>query len=275
MHIARFILAAVLIFYAVWGLTLYFGQDRIIFPRFALSEPAAGAPPGIESWTRPIAGGTVEAWYAPASRPAATVVAGPVVVYFHGNGELIDEQRRTIEFYRRLGISVLLPEFRGYGRSAGRPSEASAVADAAAFVARLAQRPEIDARRVAFHGRSLGGGVAAQLCRRTTPAALILESSPASIAGLARRYLVPGFLVRHPFHTDRVVAQRRCPLLIIAGTLDTVVPVTEARALHALDPGCCYLELRAGHNDLPRDEDRDTYEETIVEFLRATGVLAG
>ena len=94
-----------------------------------------------------------------------------------------------------IWVRVLLPEYRGYGRSAGSPSQRAITEDLIAFYDLLARRPEVDAQRVVFHGRSLGGGAVCDLARHRKPAAVILMSTFTSMKRMAPRYLVPGFMV--------------------------------------------------------------------------------
>src|SRR5690606_34255575 len=101
--------------------------------------------------------GRVEAWLLPGDGVSAER-PGPAVVFAHGNAELIDHWPGALARYRRLGVSVVLPEYRGYGRSAGRPSESAIRDDLRALHARLSSHPMVDVTRLVYHGRSLGGG---------------------------------------------------------------------------------------------------------------------
>ncbi|MDC0667768.1 alpha/beta hydrolase [Nannocystis radixulma] len=247
-------------------------QERIIFPRqYANSRALPGPPDQVTSLWSPAPDGTrVEAWFI-AGKGVSREQPGPVVVFFHGNGELIDDQLALAAFYTARGASVLLPEYRGYGRSQGTPSQAAIVADMTRIYDELAARPEIDGARIVFHGRSLGGGVAAALAATRPPAALILESTFTSLAALARSHGLPESLCRHPFRTDRVLPGLQRPVLILHGADDELIPVAHGRSLHASAPESTYVELPGHHNDFPGD--RAAYEAAIVGFLRSAGVL--
>ena len=120
--------------YAVWCGGAYLLQDSIIFPCPRAQEPeeVAVRQHGIERiWLTPEDGSRVEAWYLAAPGRSAAH-PGPAVIYTHGNGELIDYWPAALEPYRQWGVSILLPEYRGYGRSTGKPSQAAVVADMAA-----------------------------------------------------------------------------------------------------------------------------------------------
>jgi len=249
-------------------------QERMIFPRqYANPRALSGPPEGVTSrWSAAPDGTRVEAWFI-AAEGVGAVRPGPVVVFFHGNGELIDDQRSLAAFYVAQGVSVLLPEYRGYGRTSGTPSQAAIVADMTRIYDELAARPEIDRGRIVFHGRSLGGGVAAALAAARPPAALILESTFTSLAALARTRGLPERLCRHPFRTDRVLPGLQRPVLILHGADDALIPAAHGRSLHASAPGSTYVELPGHHNDFPLD--RVAYEAAIVGFLRSAEVLGG
>ena len=215
----------------------------------------------------------MEAWFFPA-KPDPSGKPAPVVIYFHGNAELIDQQERIVEGYSKLGLSVFLPEYRGYGRSAGKPSEKEIGADMIRFYDRLIQRGDVDPSRIVFHGRSVGGGVAADLAVRRAPAALILESTFSSIASMALKFGAPPFLLKHPFRTDRVVEALDVPILIFHGTRDTVVPVSHGRRLHKLARGSTYVEYNSDHNDFPGDGNDEAYWREIQAFLVRPGILS-
>jgi fermentation-respiration switch protein FrsA (DUF1100 family) len=266
-------LIIVILAYVLWCVLLYTWQDRLVWPA-ELSQAQSARPKNAEAVSLPIPrGGAVEAWFFPA-KPDESGKPAPVVIYFHGNAELIDQQDRIVEGYSKLGISVFLPEYRGYGRSAGKPSEKEIGADMIRFYDRLIQRADVDPSRIVFHGRSVGGGVAADLATRRTPAALILESTFSSIAAMALKFGAPPFLLKHPFRTDRVVEGLDVPMLIFHGTRDTVVPVSHGRRLHKLARGSKYVEYNCEHNDFPGEANEDAYWREIQAFLVRPGVLS-
>lgn len=257
--------------YLAWWVVLYNVQDSMLFPRkFA---PPAAVKTRFEAsvMTVPIQGGTVEAWFVP-SDAAKAGKPGPVVVFFHGNAELIDYQDSMVAGYRRLGYSLLLPEFRGYGRSAGEPSQEGIGQDMVAFYDQLVQRPDVDKQRIVFHGRSLGGGVAADLAAKRTPAAMILESTFGSVASMAWGFAAPPLLVKHPFRTDRVLAKFDKPLLIFHGSDDDLIPVAQGRRLRdAANGKARYIEYPCKHNDFPGVGNYEKYWGEIGAFLGTLG----
>jgi fermentation-respiration switch protein FrsA (DUF1100 family) len=261
----------------VWLVTLYFLQTGMLFPSGYAGQPTAGPPPGAIVHTLDVDGGAVEAWLLPAL-PGSAAEAGseraPLVVIFHGNAELIDGQVWFANKFRALGCAVLLPEYRGYGRSAGSPGQDAIVEDASRFHDWAVAQPGIDPARVVIFGRSVGGGVAAQLAARRACAAVILESTFTSVASMAWRYGAPPFLLRHPFRSDRVLPSLGRPALIFHGDRDSIIPVSQGRALHAMTPGSVYIEFPTDHNDFPARRFEREYWSAVERFMNDAGILA-
>lgn len=225
-------------------------------------------PAGLERWWIDIEGGRVEAWYLPPDE--APEMAGPSVIFAHGNRERIDDWAERLAPYRAMGLAVLLPEYRGYGRSGGTPSEASLVDDFARFYDRLVDRPEIDGRRVVFHGRSLGGGVAGVLSARRPCAALVLESTFTNVPDLASQWMAPAAAIRDRFDTRAVLLDSSTATLIVHGVEDTLIPIRHAVELDRVAWDSRLLTFHAGHNDVPRNA---TYWRHVRELLVEAGVL--
>lgn len=260
--------------YAFWCVFLYFYQNRMIFlPHFA---PAPLSGPGskdiLVTKLDLEKGGQVESWFFPAPGASAEHPA-PVLVFFHGNAELIDYQDSLVAGYHQLGCSVLLPEFRGYGRSAGTPSQDALLADNTRFYDALVKQDNVDKDRIVFHGRSLGGGPAFDLAAHRRPAAVIVESTFSSIVAMARKYLIPDCLARHPFRNDRVIAELDAPVLILHGTADRIIPARHGRKLRELARDAEYVEFNAGHNDFPGEGNLQAYWNAIETFLTKRGIL--
>ncbi|MBX3317943.1 MAG: alpha/beta fold hydrolase [Phycisphaeraceae bacterium] len=269
------LLALGLIGYGVWCTMLFSMQDRMLFPREyaeATGAPANAERLAIKIESGPRSSGEVEAFLSlpPGEGPF------PLVVIFHGNAECVDGLDWYRERYTERGWAVLSPEYRGYGRSSGKPSEKAIVADALRFIDLVVNRPEIDTSRTVYHGRSLGGAVAAQVAALRPPHAMILESTFTSVASIAAGYGVPPFLVKNPFRTDRVLNNYAGPALLLHGIDDTIIPIEHSRRLakcapqrNANSPHApatrTLIEMPGGHNDFPVDEK--AYWEAIDTLL--------
>ncbi|MCC6971984.1 MAG: alpha/beta hydrolase [Phycisphaerales bacterium] len=270
-----------LVLYAAYLALMYRAQDSMIFvvQRVPEAQATLPPPPGFERVMIDGPGGLRhESWFFAAPGASAEHPA-PVVIFFHGNADMIDWLADRARDYAALGCSALLVEYPGYRANHGKPSEQSTVEEGVRAVELMRARPGVDANRIVLHGMSLGTGVAAQVAARTWdsaqagPAALILDSPFTSVASFAARYLVPPSIVKHPFHTDRVLGSLACPILIIHGTRDTIIPIEHGRTLSTLNPRTTTVELDAGHLDL--DRVHEAYWGPIRQFLAKAGVISG
>lgn len=252
----------------VAGLMITTLQRRILFPREHIPPPPPGLrpPPGLERLDITHDDGVSEGWFLPGDRVGPSH-PGPVVFFAHGNGELIDYAAPLLEPYRRRGLSVALLEYRGYHRSGGEPTEAALVADLVAFHDRVMARP--DTTLALAHGRSLGGGVVAGLARHRPLAALVFESTFLSVRRIARRFLLPGFLVADPFDTEEVIATFAGPVLVMHGRRDEIIPYTHGETLARLAPDATLVAFDSGHNDLPQGA---AYWAAIDALLARAGI---
>ena len=255
--------------YALYGVLVFALQRRLIYPGRAIR--VTGPPPvGVVPITIVTATGRGVAWFMPPLQRSRGE-RRPVVICFHGNGEVIDFLPEQFEGFVRLGMGVLLVEYPGFGRSTGNPTEESITEAAVAAYDAVLQREEVDPERVVVFGRSLGGGAACALAARRPSRALILQSAFTSTRPFARNFLAPGFLLRDVFDNAAVVAGYRQPLLLVHGSSDTIVPVGHSRLLQRLAPNARLVEFPCGHNDFPPDW-REFYRVVTV-FLQETGVL--
>ena len=266
-----------LLVYLVIAIVLYLGlvgcvQRSILFPHRMIPANLHEAPrEGVEVIhlkPQDLGGGSVEAWFIP-GRGVSAEAPGPVVLYAHGNGELIDYWDDELTRYTELGVSVMLVEYRGYGRSAGKPTQKAITRDFVAFYDLAIARPEVDKARVVFHGRSLGGGAMAALAREHKPAALILESSFTSVRAMAARFLVPWFLVLDPFDTRATLRTLDAPVLILHGDNDEVIPVAQARQNAEAAKNATLILYDTTHNAPPPE----MYWGDVEAFLVRIGIV--
>lgn len=203
-------------------------------------------------------------WYARPHGPADTDqgqvsdARRPVVLFFHGNaGNLTDRVDLLVELCE-MGAEVLAVDYRGYGRSAGRPSEEGLYRDAAAAWGFLTQTRDVEPSRIVVWGKSLGGAVAIELAAKLAgaqrPAGLIVQSSFTSVPAMAAEHypFLPRFLLRHRMDSLSRIGRVGCPLLVIHGEADEIVPINHGRALFdaAVQPKRFVPVPGVGHNDL-------------------------
>jgi fermentation-respiration switch protein FrsA (DUF1100 family) len=263
----------VVLVYAVWWGVLYTMQNKMLFPTDKLPMPVRQPrfPNTLVMQLKLDDGSTNEAWLIP-GRGVTPQHPGPLVVYFHGNAELIDFQDQIVSEYTKRGISVLMPEYRGYGRSGGEPNLTNIEKDNEHFFDTVIKQPIIDPTHIVFHGRSIGGAVAGQLAITRRPAGLILESTFASMAQMAHDRAAPAFLITNPYVTDKVVAKLKCPILIMHGSADDLIPVEHGHMLQQANPNATYVEYDAGHNDFPGMNNLPDYWAQIDKLLKEVGI---
>lgn len=259
--------------YVAWLALLFAQQRRMFYPGAGLSAPADPPPvAGLEARWLETPYGRVEAWFLPPAADATGGARAPLVVFAHGNGELMDAWPAELEPFRKLGMGVLLVEYPGYGRSGGSPSETSIGAAFDAGYDLLASDPRVDPKRIVAYGQSLGGGAVCGLLTRRPVAAAILQSTFSSTRVFAKRYLAPPFLVRDAF--DNVAALRRFagPTLLLHGRRDVVIPFGHAQTLVAASPRAHLLAYDCGHDYW--DPERLPFWKDVEGFLRQEGILS-
>ena len=247
-------------------------QRKLLFPSHLVQLRAqASLPADGEHWWLDTEQGRVEAWFLPAQQVSARA---PLLVFAHGNGELIDDWPELLRPYRAQGLNVLLPEYRSYGRSAGTPSEQTIVRDVRALLARAAADPRVDPSRVVYHGRSLGGAVMCALGREAPPCGLILESTFTSLFDMVRalRLPVPRSFLHDRFDSLAWLRGFEQPVLVMHGARDELVPIAQGRRLVEVCKDARLLVFdEAGHNDLPWQSVR--YWDAIGELLARASVV--
>jgi uncharacterized protein len=186
--------------------------------------------------------GALHGWWVPATAPTI----GQLLL-FHGNAGNIGDRVPHITLLSAAGFDVLAFDYRGYGRSAGRPSEQGTYEDA------RAARDALGPGRTIYLGESLGGAIALELAVHHPPAGLILQSTFTSIRDMARLHypFIPRAFVPDAYPSLRLIRRLRAPLLVLHGSGDEIVPLMDGEALFEAAPGPKRIEvLDAGHNDM-------------------------
>jgi alpha-beta hydrolase superfamily lysophospholipase len=202
----------------------------------------------------------------------------PCILFFHGNGETAPEYDDVAPYYRERNLNLFVADYRGYGMSGGTPTSSSIIRDAhpifEGFVAFI--RNSGLSGSLYVMGRSLGSAPAieAAYCYQEQLKGLIVESGFASARRQIER-LGLSRLFEHieqcvGFGNDLKIKSTLIPTLIIHGEEDTIIPVSEGRALYALSGAEQKRSLfvpHAGHNDL-LSRAPDQYMEAIAQFTR-------
>jgi hypothetical protein len=211
-------------------------------------------------------GERLHGWWVPTTRPPSKAH----VLHLHGNAGNISFRIPQARLLAEAGFDVFLVDYRGYGRSTGRPDEEGTYRDARAARAALVKFAGVDPARIVYLGESLGGAVAVALAIESPPRALILQSTFSSIKSMARRHypLVPGVLVVDAYPTLDRIPRVEAPVLVVHGDRDDIVPLAEGQALLAAarEPKRLWIVNGAGHNDLV-DVAGAEYGRVVSEWL--------
>ena len=207
---------------------------------------------------------------------------GGVVLYLHGNGLNVGANVEHANRFHRLGLSVFLIDYRGYGKSQGEfPTESQVYKDAQLAWDYLVKQRGINPKQIYIYGHSLGGAVAIDLAVRHPEAAgLIVEGSFTSAramvdfqSGVYRMFPID-LLLTQRFDSLAKVDRLQMPLLFIHGTADTVVPVEMSKKLFdaAPEPKQLYIVPDAGHNNLAEFAGAE-YLQRISQFVQQANTI--
>lgn len=260
--------AAATLLAVAWGL-----QRRLIyFPSGTELPPAPQVLPGARDVAFATADGLrLGGWLV----PPATGTGALGVVVFNGNaGSRLDRAPLAAALAER-GAWVLLFDYRGYAGNPGHPSEAGLAADGGAAVSFLAGQPGVEPDRIVYYGESLGTAVAAAVAVRRPPAGLVLRSPFPSLAAVGRLhypFLPVALLLRDRYPAARQLSGVRCPVLVLAGERDALVPPRLSRDLYdaASGPKRFVTVPGADHND-PALLDGALLVREVSSFLRQVG----
>ncbi len=206
----------------------------------------------------------LHAWCVPAENAKGTVL------FSHGNGGNVSHRLDTILVHHQLGMNVLIFDYRGYGKSEGKPSEEGTYRDVEAVWKYLVETRGEKPERIVIHGRSLGGAVAAHLARDHTPAALVVESSFYDITELGVEmfpWLPVRWLSRMEYKTAEYVGGVKCPVMVIHSRTDGMIAFHHGEKILAAAPEPKrFLEIHGSHNSGFMESD-DIYRSALREFF--------
>jgi fermentation-respiration switch protein FrsA (DUF1100 family) len=258
---------------------LYTGQEKLLFPGAGTQgrmriEPPEGAEL-VHLDTR--SGERIAALFGPALLADGSADPGarhrPTLLYFYGNGTCMATSLSQFELFRRAGANVLIAEYVGYGMSTGKATETGCYETADAAYDYLAHRPDIDPRRIVAAGGSLGGAVAIDLAARKPVAGLVTFMTFTSLTEVARGHFptVPVEpLMRFQFDRLTKIREVRCPVLLVHGNRDLMVPVRMMDRLAAAVPTSVtrLVVPKAAHPDL-FSTGKGLISKALAQYLAA------
>jgi len=260
--------------YLLVCLLLYVGQERLIFaPEPLAADYQFSFPLRFDEVSWQVDGARLHALHFRVAAPRGAVL------YLHGNAGSVRSWGAVAGTFVAQGYEVLIPDYRSFGKSTGRIAGERMLHDDARTAYRyLAAR--FAEEQIVVYGRSLGTGLAVALAAEESPALpgrperrprlLILETPYFSLHELARSQFpwAPPFLLRYPLRTDLRIGKVTCPIHLIHGTHDELIPHSASERLLPLIRTEHTLWSIAGghHNDLASFE---AYHAALAEILGA------
>jgi len=252
-------LAAALLLLLGAGFVVFLEESFIYFP----AKGGVGPSPGEEVALTASDGVRLHGWYV--SHPKAR----HTILWFHGNAGNIEYRRDRLSELRELPASVLVIDYRGYGKSDGAPTEQGLGLDARAAYDWLCSRTTPE--RIVLLGKSLGAGPACELASQVPVGGLIVQSaftSAPDMAPLVMPLFPARWFMRTKFDNLSKVARISCPKLFVHSRDDEIIPFRMGEALHAAAaaPKECAWFDGAGHNDLWVTHSK-AYSSRLAAFL--------
>lgn len=212
----------------------------------------------------------INGWFIHSKGPARATV-----IFCHGNAGNISHRLEIIKVLNALDLNIFIFDYRGYGRSSGRPSEKGTYLDALGAYEYITGREDVDKEKIIIHGKSLGGAIAVNLVDNINNGFLIVESAFTSVPDIGKE--IYPFLPIHLVGTikyDSIEKIKRIdvPKLIIHSKQDEIVPFHHGISLfnNASDPKEFY-EMLGGHNEAMLIYEEE-YRSRIDEFLKNNGI---
>jgi fermentation-respiration switch protein FrsA (DUF1100 family) len=263
MALLKWTLIGLAVGYFLFVALLYAVQRRLMyFPDPARALPVAASRTVEQILLDTADGEKLVVWHVPPRD------GRPVVLYLHGNGGNLSYRSERFRVLTEDGTGLVAVDYRGFGGSSGRPTEAGLRIDAEAAYAFTAAR--YPTARIAAWGESLGTGVAVTLAAQRPVGRLILEapySSTADVAAARYPFVPVRLLMKDQFRSDLRIAQVAAPLLVVHGVRDAVIPIVYGERLFALarEPKR-FVRFPEGHHE---DLDRFGALAVIKAFLVA------
>ncbi len=204
----------------------------------------------------------INGWFIPADKARYTLL------FYHGNAGNIGHRLEKIMLLHKLALNIFIIDYRGYGRSQGRPGEQGIYLDAQAAYDYLTNERRINPEQIILYGESLGCAAVIHAAAANKVGALIVEGAFTRGRDMARRIypFLPAFLFSDSFDSLSKIKSIAAPKLFIHSTNDEIVPFALARQLYeAAGEPKRFAEIRGGHNSAFLDSQQE-YISAIKEF---------
>lgn len=260
------ILILVGIAYVVANFVIYFAQERFLFKPEKLPKDFQFKYPNLKFQEYNLEkepGVNINAIHFHIEEPKG------VVIYLKGNSRSVKGWGKFAIDFTRMGYDVMMVDYRGFGKSTGKRTEDSIKDDLQYVYDRI--KEQVAEKYIILYGRSLGSGFAAKLASTNNPRMLVLESPYYSLAKVTKRYIpfMPvSLLIKFPIRTYQWLKYVDCPIKIIHGTSDKLIPFKTAVSLSKIrsENTRLYSVIGAGHNNLNTFEE---YHRMMEEVLNS------
>ncbi len=196
----------------------------------------------------------------------------PAVLWFHGNAGNISDRVENAKFLFNRGLSLFMPDYRGYGKSEGTPSEKGIYVDGQASYDYLVKDAAISPENLIIFGRSLGSCVAVYVASRNKCAGVILESAFTNMAEMARSNfpIIPGLGgFKDKFNSVGRISSVTAPILFIHGDEDEIVPYALGQRLfEAATVEKEFYTVRGAHHNDVYNLGGKAYFDKFENFIR-------
>lgn len=225
-----------------------FEHKNIYFPSAIIEfTPADKGLSFEEIFYRTSDGKKINAWFIPAEEARGTIL------FCHGNGGNIGHRIDFFEIFNKLKLNVFIFDYRGYGKSPGRPGEEGIYLDAKGAYDYLLGRADIDKGRIILYGESLGGAVAIDLAKKIKVSGLIAFGAFTSLCDMGRElypHLPIKLIVTQRYDALSKIKDLTIPKLIIHSRDDEIIPFSQGERLYAeASSPKEFFEIRGGHNE--------------------------
>ena len=282
MILQKFLLPIVRIFvfaYIGLAIVLYLGQSNLVY---RLSQELIETPATLGLKFEDIQITTkdnvnLDAWFVPAKDKDQ--IGKGVILFCHGNGGNIGDRVSYLPIFRDLGLSTFLFDYRGYGKSGGKPTEEGTYNDVEAAWQYLTQEKQIPPKKIIIYGESLGGAIASYLAEKISQqdsknaaSGLVLASTFTSVSDRASElypFLPIRLLSRFSYNSRDRLPNIKIPVLIIHSTDDEIIPFSHGdRNFQAANQPKKLVKLRGDHNSGFLDS-LEIYRNGLNEFIES------
>jgi len=202
--------------------------------------------------------------------------AQSTLIFFHGNAGNIGDRLGKIDLFHKMGLNVLIVDYRGYGKSEGTPTEEGIYYDATAAYDYLAGRGDMTGQNFISYGASLGGAVAVDLAAKRTVSCLVVDSTFSSAADMAKRIypFIPSFFIQTKMDSIGKIKNISVPKLFIHSAEDQIVPFALGKKLFDAAPEPKeFIEISGDHNDGHFD-DQVKIKNRMTAFLKKWNLMS-